>query len=222
MTGSERVLSHTSFPELNWKRDPLLSSLYTLPQGFMTKSALLGEETTALFEDIRALQVMRDSLDFHYDDPASILYFDNQQAWTESRLYNCRKALSQSDYVLDCCLIAAYLCTYVMFTDIWGGSLIPGHCSSQLLRRLQQKELDNQWIGNKDLLFWLLCIGGAFAPRGIIRSDYVVLLNGTHCDQLGPMTDTWSGAETHLKLFFWSEKAFRERCKTFWEESCSF
>jgi len=165
---------------------------------------------------------MQGSTNFSYDDPASILQLDNQQVWIESRLFDCRLGLSSFDYIQDCCLIAAYLCTYVMFTGMWSGSLIPGHCSSQLLRKLQQNEHTAEWTGSDDLLFWLLCIGGAFAPQGIIRSEYVVLLNGTYNEQLEPMADTWNVAEMRLKSFIWSDKAMGERCRMFWEESCSF
>jgi hypothetical protein len=222
IAGSERVFDHTTFPELQWSRDPVLRPLYTFPLGFMTVSHLLSPEIEELFEDIHAFQIMRDSPDFQFNDPASLIRLDNQQAWAESRLYNFRKALGHSDYMLECSLIAAYICTYFMYTDMWGGSLIPGRCSSQLFQRLQQNDLfETQWVGHEDLLLWLLCIGGAFAPRGsITRAEYVVLLNGTYFEQLGLLEEPWSEVETKLKGFIWSEKLFGDRCRLFWEE-CS-
>jgi hypothetical protein len=217
------VFDHTSFPELQWSRDPVLYPLYTFPFGFATISHLLTPELAELLEDIHAFQIMRDTPDFYVNDPASLLRLDNQQAWAESRLYNFRKALGPSDYVLECCLIAAYICTYFMYTDMWGGSLIPGRCSSQLLRRLEQIDLfETQWVGHNDLLLWLVCIGGAFAPRGSInRAEYVVLLNSPYSEQLGLLDEAWSEVEMRLKGFIWSDKIFGDRCRLFWEECCA-
>jgi hypothetical protein len=210
------------FPELSWRRDPFLSSQYTLPAGFLGKSALLTGEAVTIFEDIHALQLCRDSSEFRCKDAISILNIDNQQAWIESRIYSLRQTLSSSDYILDCCLIAAYLCTYAMFTDIWDSRLIPSHCSSQLLRKLQLSESSLEWIGHEDLLLWLLCMGGALVSPRVIATEYAVLLNGTFGVQLRPLIDSWSNLESCLRQFIWSERAFRDSCKAFWQNNCSF
>jgi hypothetical protein len=184
-------------------------------------SHLFGDETKAIFEDIHALQCVRDSLAFHSQGPMNNLQLDNQQAWIESRIHETRIRLSTNDDLLECCLVAAYLCTYLMYTDIWHGSLIPEHCSSQLLRKLQQMTSTSEWNGKEELLLWLVCMGGAFAPRGILRSEYSVLMNGAYHERLLPLTDAWESVESCLKMFFWSGKMFGEPCKVYWAETCS-
>jgi hypothetical protein len=221
MTGSERIITHETFPELAWSRDSFHDSLYTLPAGFIPMTDLFNGDIKAIFEDIHALQCMRDSPACQSQDPRTIRQFDNQQAWIESKIHETRSRLSENEYLLECCLIVAYLCTYLMYTDVWHGSLIPEHCSSQLLRKLQQMTSSTKWNGKQDLLLWLVCMGGAFTSRGIMRSEYSVLMNGTYHEQIHPLAETWESVESRLKMFFWSEKAFREPCRVFWAETCS-
>jgi hypothetical protein len=221
MTGSERIITHETFPELAWSRDSSCDSVYTLPVGFIPMTHLFSDNILSIFEDIHALQCMRDSPTYLSKDAVTTLRLDNQQAWIESRIYESRLRLSGNDYLLECCLITGYLCTYLMYTDVWHGNLIPQHCSSQLLQKLQQTSYTPEWTGKEDMLLWLVCMGGAFAARGTMRAEYWVLINGTHHEQLRPLTGRWENVESCLKMFFWSEKAFRKPCKVFWEETCS-
>src|SRR6187399_2926365 len=60
MTGSSRVVSHTTFAELHWRRDPFSQRLHRLPPGFQALAHLLTKEFTEVLEDVHALQCIRD------------------------------------------------------------------------------------------------------------------------------------------------------------------
>jgi hypothetical protein len=89
----------------------------------------------------------------------------------------------------------------------------------QLLYKLQQADSDLVWDDRRDLLTWLLHIGGAFAPTGTIRSDYAVLLHSNCSTRLKGLYTSWPELLEILKQFIWSEKAFKEQVKAFWEET---
>lgn len=93
------------------------------------------------------------------------------------------------------------------------------HISSQLLHELQKANSDPSWDEHSDLLLWLLYIGGAFAPTGIIRSGYIVLLRSNNATRFGDLYRSWPELLEILKQFMWSEKAFMAQVKTLWEET---
>jgi hypothetical protein len=93
------------------------------------------------------------------------------------------------------------------------------HLSLQLLCKLQQANDDLIWDDQPGLLAWLLHIGGAFAPTGTTRSDYVVLLHLNRSTRLRELYTSWPELLEILKQFIWSDKAFMSKVKAFWEES---
>lgn len=93
------------------------------------------------------------------------------------------------------------------------------HISSQLLHELQKANNDPLWDEHSDLLLWLLYIGGAFAPTGIIRSGYIALLRSNNATRFGDLYRSWPELLEILKQFMWSEKAFMAQVKTLWEET---
>lgn len=90
--------------------------------------------------------------------------------------------------------------------------------SSQLLCKLEHTKEDPFWNDHSDLLLWLLCIGGAFAPPGPVRSGYVVLLRSSNTAGFSNMYESWEELLEILKQFTWSEKAFRLPVKALWDE----
>lgn len=216
ITGSKRIFSHDTFHELSWERQSCM--LYKLPSGFLECSDIFTDKLLTIIEDIQSFQTSRDSHSFCSSDLISIYHIDNQQASIESRLHNLREQLDETDYVVDCCIIAAYLCIYVMYTSIWEGHIIPFHCSSQLLRNLQKSRFDSRWNGKEALLTWMIYLGGSFAPLGVIRSEYAVLITGTYAKPVESFSKTWNTLEKCLKRFLWSN-AFSSRCRELWEET---
>ncbi|KAJ6126989.1 N-ethylmaleimide reductase [Penicillium sp. IBT 18751x] len=209
MTGSGRVIDHTTFPELQWTRDPFSPKLFTLPPGFQPLAHLLGEEFVEVLQDVFALQCIRDSTFFGKEDVITMSYIDNHQASIQSRLVSLPKV----SLVSDCCHLAAYLCSTMLRCKIWRTSTIP------LLHKLQQAIDDLVWNDWPDLLAWLLHIGGAFAPKGDIRFGYVEILQSEHRSRLQDLYKSWPELLELLRQFIWSDKAFMSQVKAFWNES---
>jgi hypothetical protein len=221
-TGVQRILSHDVFPELHWRRDPIFCSFYSLPAGFAPCGDMLSNELIEALEDIHALQLLRNVAEFNPPDAVTVHQLDNQQAWIESRLHQCYCAADPSNYALISCIIAAYLCTYSLFSEVWAGRWIPSHCSSRLLRSLQQAENGDCWVGHEELLVWLLFTGGTFAEPDSSRSEYAVLLHGNQHARIAHLLTSWSDVQELLKTFIWSESLFFSRGKDFWEACCFF
>ncbi|KAF2476210.1 putative N-ethylmaleimide reductase [Lindgomyces ingoldianus] len=203
LTGSSRVVDHTTFSELQWCRDPF-SPDFILPPGFQAQSYLLGEGFVEVLKDISALQCIRDSTFFGREDVISMAHIDNHQASIQSRLVS----LPNHSSISECCHLAAYLCSAMLRCKLWRASTVPSHLSLQLLCKLQQTNNDLVWDDRLDLLAWLLHIGGAFSPTGTIRSNYVVLLHLNRSTRLRGLYTSWLELLTILKQFIWSEKAF--------------
>lgn len=198
ITGSERIVHRHEFLDLRWrsKYSALPDLTPPIPKAFENILDILGDEFSGILQQICVLQGMRDSSTI--ERGGNMLDVDNRQAWIESRLYDCKRGLPQSAYLLGCCIDAAYLCAYMMFSDIWGGSLIPSHFASGLLLRLQQTENADSFSGNEGLLLWMIVIGGAFAAYDL-KPAYAVLLNETYHDRLKRFLVPWSDLEPYLK-----------------------
>jgi hypothetical protein len=96
---------------------------------------------------------------------------------------------------------------------------LQAHISAQLLAKLQQSNEDPIWDDHPHLLLWLLFIGGAFAPPGIVRSNYSVLLASKNNTTLGSLCGSWPEVLGVLDQFIWSERAFKSPVNMFWEEN---
>jgi hypothetical protein len=121
MTGSSRVVDHTTFSELQWRRDPITPRFFILPPGFRDHSHLLGKEFVEVLKDVFALQCIRDSAFFGSEDVISMAYIDNHQASIQSRLVS----LPNWSPISECCYPATYLCSTMLRCQIWRSSTIP-------------------------------------------------------------------------------------------------
>lgn len=121
MTGSSRIVDHTTFSELQWRRDPFSPNFFILPPGFHPVSHLLGYEFVEVLKDVYALQRIRDSAMFGTEDAISMAHIDNHQASIQSRLVSLpsRSSISQ------CCHLAAYLSSSMLRCQMWRCSTIP-------------------------------------------------------------------------------------------------
>jgi hypothetical protein len=121
MTGSSRVVDHTTFSELQWRRDPFSPNFFILPPGFQALSHLLGEEFVEVLKDVYALQCIRESALLGREDVISIAHIDNHQASIQSRLVS----LPNGSSISECCHLAAYLCSAMLRCKLWRASTIP-------------------------------------------------------------------------------------------------
>lgn len=63
-------------------------------------------------------------------------------------------------------------------------------------------------------------MGGAFSPKGFMRSNYVTLLHRKHASRVEGLYYSWSELLRIMKAFVWSEKSFAAKVGEFWEECC--
>ncbi|KAI3317268.1 hypothetical protein HD806DRAFT_541324 [Xylariaceae sp. AK1471] len=215
LAGSSRIVDHTTFAELQWKRDPFSPNFFRLPPGFQARSHLLTKDFIEVLEDIHALQCMRNLPTFRPGDVIGMADVNNQTASIQSRLVGMPNMYP----VLECWRLAAYLCSIMLCCTAWCALFIPSYISSQMLRQLQQANNDPTWDDHPELLLWLLYIGGAFAPTGIVRSEYVALLRSNYAIRFGDLYRSWPELLEILKQFIWSENAFMSQVKALWEET---
>ena len=210
-------MSHETFAELSWKRDPFRLSTYKVPAGFRAYENLLGSEYLAIVEDIEALQAIRESTDIDHHDAIAIMHLDNHQASIESRIFSLGEdPLRFVNPVLYCCLLASYICTYVLFMEVWNASTIPLHLSSSLLEKLQEARASGYLVDYWDLFTWLICVGGTFAGLGQTQSNFAVLLNG-HFEFEASMI-VKAEIQQLLQNFIWSDQVFGQHWAVFWAQ----
>ncbi|EHK49312.1 hypothetical protein TRIATDRAFT_176093, partial [Trichoderma atroviride IMI 206040] len=212
--GSERRFSHDIFPELHWGRNPFLSSMYMLPTGFEPLRHVFGSDLVKVVEDIYALQHYRESSIVDLGDSPSLLHLDNYQASIESRLYSHFLTTGESNGILAGCILALYLCTYMLFSEVWAGHFIPSHMSSNLLRVLRDAKKSILWDTNRDAMLWCTIVGGTFAQQGVTRSEYILLL---HQSGYGTLPSAWKETESFLEQFLWSKRVFYGPGRAFWD-----
>lgn len=212
---SIRIVDHNTFAELQWTRNQFPPSFFRLPPGFQERSHLLTKEFIEVLEDIHALQCIRELPRFTKGDVMQMALINNHTASIQSRLVGL-PALSPA---VECCHFAAYLCSVMLCCTVWCALVIPSHVSSQLLYKLQEANDNHTWDDHPALLLWLLYIGGAFAPAGIVRSNYVILLRSNYSTRFVNLYKSWPELLRVLEQFTWSEKAFMSPVRAFWEET---
>lgn len=120
MAKSKRIVDHTTFPELQWRRNPLTPSDFVLQAGFQAVSHLFTREFIEVLEDIHALQCIRDSSHVAASDAVSMAQIDNHQASIQSRLVN----MPETSGFVDCCRLGAFLCSAVLRCKLWPASML--------------------------------------------------------------------------------------------------
>jgi len=121
IAGSSRIVNHKTFPELQWTRDPFSPDFFQLPPGFQRLSYLFTEEFIEVLEDINALQCIRDFPRFTKGDVMLMAHINNHTASIQSRLVG----LPNLSPVLECCHLAAYLCSVMLCCTVWCSLVIP-------------------------------------------------------------------------------------------------
>lgn len=213
MTGSDRIIDHTTFGELQWTRDPFTPNFFVLAPGFQKRIRLFPEDFIEVLKDIHALQCVQDFPGYTCQNPIEMLRVDNQQASIGSRLVD----LPKLSPVLEACHLAAYLSACMLCSKVWRHSVIPSHVSQHLLRSLQGSSDDPFWNDDPELVIWMLHLGGSFSPKGTIRSEFKTLLKN-HASRFTGMYGSSAELIEVMKPFIWSEKAYRAQVEEFWEE----
>lgn len=218
VTGTDRVLSRNTFPEFKWGRATFMVPWSKLPAGFAAVQELLGGAVEVL-QDIYVLQKTSELIGKTPGETCSVHDMDNQQACIESRLNDCLQGPVAMSSLLTSILLASYVYTYSLFTEVWNGYWIPFHISKRLLCHLESSGRDDSWTGHDDILLWCTVVGGCLSPPGEMRSKYVIVLR-EYYQSLGAFPiSSWTEAEEVLDSFLWSRKHFDSCGNTFWQET---
>jgi len=121
MTGSDRIVDHTTFAELQWRRDPFAPHLFALPPGFEKRAHLFDNDYIEVLKDIHALQCIQDLSGYSCQNPVEMLRVDNHQASIGSRLVNLPKLSTN----IEACYLAAYLSACMLCCKVWRHSIMP-------------------------------------------------------------------------------------------------
>ena len=155
MTGSDRIIDHTTFGELEWKRDPFTPAFFVLAPGFQQRAHLFPEDFVEVLKDIHALQCVQDLPGYSCQNPIEMLRVDNHQASIGSRLVDLPKLLP----VIEACHLAAYLGACMLCSKVWRHSVIP--VSAQIIETSHRLFTFRMKLG---------CRGGYADPRAkVIR-----------------------------------------------------
>jgi hypothetical protein len=121
LTKSSRIVDHTTFDELKWTRDPFPPHFFQLPPGFRLHSHLFTAELIEVLEDIHALQRTREVQFFSKTEARLMPHINNHLASIHSRL----AGLSSASPLLECCHLAAYICSSMLCCKVWCALVIP-------------------------------------------------------------------------------------------------
>ena len=136
LAGSRRIVDHTTFVELQWIRDPFAPNFFRLPPGFQRRSYLFTSEFIEVLEDIHALQCIREVPRLTNGDVMLMAHINNHTASIQSRLVG----LPNLSPILECCRLAAYICSVMLCCKVWCALVIPVG-ESQTLRSLSLTSL---------------------------------------------------------------------------------
>jgi hypothetical protein len=131
MSGSTRIFTHETSPDLRWSRDPIEVSEYSLPPAFEAHLNLLPDKLLSIVEDIQSLRAFVEPSQSYGTGYLSVSQIDNMQASIESRLFFLQDETEARGPVAECCRLATYICCYALFTEIWNGSIIPMRLSAK-------------------------------------------------------------------------------------------
>lgn len=215
VAGSSRLFDHTTFVELDWRRDPFTPNFYALSPGFRARAHLFSDEFIRILEDTHALQCIRDSPNFGCKDTGEMMRYDSHQGSVQSRLVD----LPKDSIFLECCYLAIYISACQLCSKAWRALAIPGYLSTVLLEKLQQADGNGVWDDDPDFFLWLLYTGGAYLSDSPTRSAYIALLNEKYSYRYRSPYNSLSTVLQIFKTLVWSEEAISAQVERFWAEA---
>jgi hypothetical protein len=216
VSGTDRVLSRSTFPEFKWGAGTFAVPCSTLPAGFEEILTDFSDVAQVLL-DLHVLQARSLVMTASNNDVTAIYDMDNQQACIETRLHDRLQELKPNGLV-SAILLAAYLYCYNLFNGAWNGSSISLRISTQLLHQLQELSLDPSWVHHEPILIWCSIIGGFLSLPGAIRTGFGTLLRQRPPLSTACTTASWDNVELILAMFLWLPEKFGLRARAFWEE----
>ena len=121
LSGSSRIVDHTTFGELQWTREALPADFFAVPAGFQTQSNLFPGDLLEVLKDIRALQWIRDRPIYSRTNPSEMARINDQIASIQSRLERLRNFTP----TMECFRLAAYICSVMLCCSVWCAAVFP-------------------------------------------------------------------------------------------------
>lgn len=134
-----------------------------VPNGFITHQDVIADDLQDCIKDILLLQAMYESRD---PEICNFTLLDKWQASIESRLVFLTKSSTKFGVVSEGCRLAAYICCYSIYTEIWRNSFIPMKLAERLLMHLSKTMSYSIWLRRRDVFLWL-----AFVCTSIIQGS---------------------------------------------------
>lgn len=227
VSARHRVLSRSTFPEFQWGRATFKVDWARLPLGFQDLRGELGEATDdplrdicISLQDIYVLQKHGEALMCHKPGIDLIHAMDNMQACIESRLIEQLQE-NQENCLRMAVLLAAYLYTYSLFTQIWNGSSIPLYIALRLLKHLQTITCAFLSERRRAIVLWCTFVGGSLIPEGPTRTSFGLLLQSSFSELIlsTSINSSWFAISGMLDQFLWSQANFDSRALGFLREN---
>ncbi|CEJ86891.1 hypothetical protein VHEMI04237 [[Torrubiella] hemipterigena] len=187
---------------------PTSNTPKNVPHGFQRQRHQLGDDFVGAVSQLMELEATCQNADAKHD-AATMATIDDQQALIEDRLYHCwNKARTTANTLLQACALAAYICTYMMHTDIWQNHRIPSACAFKLLQLLEAQDL----AVYQDVYLWLLVIGGTLSTPDV-QQRYTKLWQTS----LDIKKSDWKDIDATLQGYIWPRK-ISNMCKAAWRK----
>lgn len=136
-------------------QDTVFAPTRELPLGFVAYQQVLNEDLIDCIRDIVSLQATYGN---HYTESCNFAILDKRQASIESRLVSLADESQEAGVIAECCRLAAYICCYSVYTDIWKSSLIPLKQAEKLIKHLDTSFSYPVWSGCRDMFLWLTLV----------------------------------------------------------------
>ena len=163
-----------------------------------------------------SLQELYDSKD---PKTCNFTLLDKWQASIESRLVFLTDACIQSGPISECCRLAAYICCYTIYTEVWRSSFIPLKQAERLLKHLSETMNNSVWTLRRDIYLWLVFVCTSTIQQAelyhqTIRDPYQALMR-----QLSVSVKDWDSGgrflnralEGFIYVDDWLQRRFQNR-----------
>ena len=135
--------------------EALPAHIVDLPKGFTKHQEALTDDLKGCIKDILSLQALYESKD---PETCNFTLLDRWQASIESRLVFLQDSTAQAGVISECCRLAAYICCYSVYTEVWSNSFIPMKLAERLLMHLKKTLTQAVWHERRDIFLWLVFV----------------------------------------------------------------
>ncbi|CAO2649297.1 Nn.00g066820.m01.CDS01 [Neocucurbitaria sp. VM-36] len=214
--GSPRRFSHLTFPEIASDVETLPTQMSKLPDGFAAHKDMLVDDLQDCIKWVISLQELYESKD---PKTCNFTLLDKWQASIESRLVFLTDACIRSGPISECCRLAAYICCYTIYTEVWRNSFIPLKQAERLLKHLSDTMNSSLWTLRRDIYLWLVFVCTSTIQRAEMYHQPIMDPYQAMMRQLSVSVKDWDSGERFLNRALehfiyvddWLQRRFQNR-----------